>query len=297
MTEFERAARDFIASRASPRTREAYSMDLDRWLGFCVASGWNPARPSLAMATAYRESLAGAAPLTVRRMLSTLSSIYKTAMDREKPLASWNPFAPRALPRPPADSFAKTEMVSSERARAVIRSTAAAAASAMTRTSAMGKRDLVILHLLRATGLRRSSVARATRQLIRRGEVHVLRVFVKGGKLGEVELADDVVAAIERWVAVAPLSEWLFPKRGSGPVPVARINEVVADRAKRAGVGHMHPHQFRASFITEALDAGVPLHEVQAAVHHADPRTTQRYDRGARGAGVAASLAKFRGAE
>lgn len=56
----------------------------------------------------------------------------------------------------------------------------------------------------------------------------------------------------------------------------------------------MHPHQFRATFITEALDAGVPLHEVQAAVHHADPRTTQRYDRGARGAGVTAALEKFR---
>ena len=33
------------------------------------------------------------------------------------------------------------------------------------------------------------------------------------------------------------------------------------------------------SFITAALDAGVPLRDVQEAASHADPRTTMRYDR------------------
>ena len=32
-------------------------------------------------------------------------------------------------------------------------------------------------------------------------------------------------------------------------------------------------------FITAALDAGVPLRDVQEAASHADPRTTMRYDR------------------
>ena len=35
----------------------------------------------------------------------------------------------------------------------------------------------------------------------------------------------------------------------------------------------------RHAFITAALDAGVPLREVQEAASHADPRTTMRYDR------------------
>jgi hypothetical protein len=35
-----------------------------------------------------------------------------------------------------------------------------------------------------------------------------------------------------------------------------------------------------AAFITAALDAGVPLRDVQEAASHADPRTTMRYDRG-----------------
>ena len=33
------------------------------------------------------------------------------------------------------------------------------------------------------------------------------------------------------------------------------------------------------TFVTTMLDAGVSLHDVQIAAHHADPRTTMRYHR------------------
>ena len=36
---------------------------------------------------------------------------------------------------------------------------------------------------------------------------------------------------------------------------------------------------YNYAFITAALDAGVPLRDVQEAASHADPRTTMRYDR------------------
>jgi hypothetical protein len=35
----------------------------------------------------------------------------------------------------------------------------------------------------------------------------------------------------------------------------------------------------RHAFITAALDAGVPLRDVQEAASHTDPRPTMRYDR------------------
>jgi integrase/recombinase XerD len=38
-------------------------------------------------------------------------------------------------------------------------------------------------------------------------------------------------------------------------------------------------HTLRDAFITAALDAGVPLRDVQEVAIHADPRTTMRYDR------------------
>jgi integrase/recombinase XerD len=52
-------------------------------------------------------------------------------------------------------------------------------------------------------------------------------------------------------------------------------------------VSHLHSnlsasrrtHTLRHAFITAALDAGVPLRDVQEAASHADPRTTMRYDR------------------
>ena len=39
------------------------------------------------------------------------------------------------------------------------------------------------------------------------------------------------------------------------------------------------PHALRHAVITAALDAGVPLPDVQEAASHADPRTTMRDDR------------------
>jgi integrase/recombinase XerD len=50
--------------------------------------------------------------------------------------------------------------------------------------------------------------------------------------------------------------------------------------ARRAGITkNVGPHTLRHAFITAALDAGVPLRDVQEAASHADPRTTMRYDR------------------
>ena len=49
---------------------------------------------------------------------------------------------------------------------------------------------------------------------------------------------------------------------------------------RRAGITKpVGPRTLRHAFITAALDAGVPLRDVQEAASHADPRTTMRYDR------------------
>ena len=64
--------------------------------------------------------------------------------------------------------------------------------------------------------------------------------------------------------------------KGSGPDGRRRRYKV----ARRAGISKtVTPHTLRHAFITAALDAGVPLRDVQEAASHADPRTTMRYDR------------------
>jgi integrase/recombinase XerD len=55
---------------------------------------------------------------------------------------------------------------------------------------------------------------------------------------------------------------------------------IVRRVARGAGITKpVGPHTLRHAFITAAVDAGVPLRDVQEAASHADPRTTMRYDR------------------
>ena len=78
-------------------------------------------------------------------------------------------------------------------------------------------------------------------------------------------------------------------ERTTGPIFLGangqRMDRYAADRtvkrlSKRAGITkRISPHSLRHSFITAALDASVPLRDVQQAASHADPRTTMRYDR------------------
>ena len=55
---------------------------------------------------------------------------------------------------------------------------------------------------------------------------------------------------------------------------------MVARIAKAAGIPrHISPHSLRHAAITNALDAGVPLRDAQILARHAEPRTTEHYDR------------------
>ena len=51
-------------------------------------------------------------------------------------------------------------------------------------------------------------------------------------------------------------------------------------RIARRGVlaKRVRPHTLRYAFVTAALDAGVPLRNVQKAASHADRRPTMRYE-------------------
>lgn len=54
---------------------------------------------------------------------------------------------------------------------------------------------------------------------------------------------------------------------------------VLARRAGLPQAASIKPHTLRHQFITDNLANGVPLQDVQDAVSHSDPRTTQRYNR------------------
>jgi integrase len=199
-----------------------------------------------------------------------------------------NPFHSSVLPWPAAPVGGKTLAVEEDDAEAMI------AVCAEDSTSA-GLRDAAILRLLYDTGLRRASVAGLLRVGIRKeGSRTLLRVVVKGGQEADVALPDVTVTALQAWLKVAPKSVYVFPARKDKSLHANIINQIVADRAREAGCDHVAPHSFRARFITSSYDAGLPEYEIQAAVHHADPKITRAYDRRARGLGVADAVATAR---
>jgi integrase len=94
----------------------------------------------------------------------------------------------------------------------------------------------------------------------------------KGGKVVTIPLAPRTARAIDLAIG----------ERTSGPLFLAaegkRLDRhggarIVRRVSRRAGIGkQVSPHTLRHAFITAALDAGVPLRDVQEAASHADPR-------------------------
>lgn len=133
--------------------------------------------------------------------------------------------------------------------------------------------------LLKLNGLRVSEAcATNVEDLgIERGH-RTLRILGKGNKPATIPLVPRTARTID--LAVGERSEGPTLRRHDGE----RLDRRTAHRwvrsiGKRARLGAVHPHMLRAAFIMAALDAGVPLRDVQLAARHADPRTTTIYDR------------------
>lgn len=279
---FEQAARTLIDAKRSPHTRRAYHSDLVRWMEFCRAEQLDPVAPALGATVRFRDHLVVVVSReSARRVLAAMSAVYRLLL--RAGVVAANPFHPAVLSWPAGSGLSKTRLVNDEDANAML-------ARARKTPGARGARDVAILRLLYDTGLRRSSVAIVKREKYRGDAIETI---VKGGKEAELELPKTSQAAVDQWLAVAPESPWLFPSR-RGHIHPSTINRIVAEYAKAVGAKHVHPHSFRAAFITAGYDAGLPEHEVQASAHHSDPSTTRRYDRHARGRQVANQVADFR---
>jgi site-specific recombinase XerD len=105
-----------------------------------------------------------------------------------------------------------------------------------------------------------------------------LRIIGKGNKPAIIPLVPRTSRTID--LAIGERIEGPILRRRDGQRLDRRtVHRWVRSIGKRAGIGHVHPHVLRAAFIMAALDAGIPLRDVQLAARHADPRTTTIYDR------------------
>jgi integrase len=105
-----------------------------------------------------------------------------------------------------------------------------------------------------------------------------LQILGKGNKPAVIPLVPRTARTID--LAIGERHEGPILQRRDGQ----RLDRRTAHRwvrsiGKQAGLGSIHPHMLRAAFIMAALEAGVPLRDVQTAARHSDPRTTTIYDR------------------
>ncbi|ACK74145.1 integrase family protein (plasmid) [Gloeothece citriformis PCC 7424] len=152
--------------------------------------------------------------------------------------------------------------------------------------SPLGVRDAAIIAILRGTGLRRAELAALElRDFIADGGVLEVREG-KGDKDRTVYLPHNVISYVNDWIAVrgdAP-GALLCPIRKGGRIEGRHLHpdavlKIVKKRATQAGVESFSPHDFRRTFCSDLLDAGVDIVTVQKLAGHASPETTAKYDR------------------
>jgi len=180
-----------------------------------------------------------------------------------------------------------------------------------------GCRDLALIALLFATGLRRQELTLLDVSDYDQ-DTHALRVRGKGQKQRLVYVeASGAYEALAAWLdirgaAPGPLfarirrgghlvtstcaddASSTYSKEGNehrpsttpqatGPalsrLTTQGVYAIVLARAEQAELFQLAPHDFRRTFIGDLLDHGVDLSTAQKLVGHASPTTTARYDR------------------
>jgi site-specific recombinase XerD len=143
--------------------------------------------------------------------------------------------------------------------------------------TAIDQRDLAVLELLYAAGLRVSELCGLDRVGVDRPG-RTVTVLGKGGKQRRVPIHDRAVAALGEWLEggraemAGPPDAVFVNQRGGrlGPRDVRRILD-------RRAASPTHPHALRHTYATHLLDGGADLRVVQELLGHASLATTQIY--------------------
>jgi integrase/recombinase XerD len=151
------------------------------------------------------------------------------------------------------------------------------------RTTPDGQRDVAMLELLYATGLRVSELIR-----VRIDEVVMdagfLRTIGKGSKERVVPFGDTAKAAMVAYMESGRRDHdkhsdpHLFLSRLGRPMSRQSFWMKIVRYATQAGIhAHISPHVLRHAFATHLLENGADLRSVQMMLGHADISTTQIY--------------------
>lgn len=248
-------------------TREAYSLDLRQYASWC-------ARQHLALFDAKRAHIetfardleaAGRARATIARRLCTVTCFYRYS--EQEGLIERSPAVHVRRPRLDYESHA-TGLDRNELGAMLV------VAGLSTPT------EHALISLLALNGLRVSEAINAQIENLGLERGHrTLTVLRKGHKTVLMPMAPRTARTVDLAVGERSQGSILTNRHGQSLDRHAAAR-IVRRTARRAGITkRVGPHTLRHGFITAALDAGVPLRDVQEAASHSDPRTTMRYDR------------------
>ena len=276
-----RLAAGWLLERPSHQTRLAYSRDLDRFATFSAAHGvdlLNAKRGHIAAwAEAMRRELKEdgtrrISEATIARRLSVVSSYFAYGV-AEGELAA-NPVENMRRPKRVIDEDGAA-WLDTQQMKAFL--TAAADHS---------PRSHALVALMLTTAARVTEVLAADVEDLGHTAGHrVLTVTRKGGKRQNLPIAPWVGIVLDAYLAgrsEGPLFATRSRDSGLGRLDQPAVHRLIRRLGHAAGLPHadvLHPHSLRHSAITGALEAGGSLRDVQAMAGHADPRTTERYDR------------------
>jgi site-specific recombinase XerD len=266
-TDAERVALAGFLAGYRGLTREAYALDLRQFTSWCRAR-------SLALFAVRRADIEGfardleargRARATVTRRLSTIAGFYKYAVEEE--LLGTSPAAHVRRPRVDYESHA----VALDRNEL----------GALLVAAGLGTPgEHALISLLALNGLRVSEAAGADIEHLGLERGHrTLTITRKGGRLSPSRWRRAPPGRSTWPSASAPKGRCSWPRTGGGWTGTAPGGSSARPPAAPGSPRPVTPHTLRHAFITAALDAGVPLRDVQEAASHADPRTTMRYDR------------------
>ena len=149
-----------------------------------------------------------------------------------------------------------------------------------------GVRDAALIAILRGGGLRRREVVNLELDDFDADTGAIAVRNGKGGKDRTVYLSSRARDVVNKWLVVrgnvpGPLLSAI--SRGKR-VLMCRLTSqsvlyLMTKRGEEAGISSFSAHDFRRTYISDLLDAGVDIVTVQRLAGHNDPATTSRYDR------------------
>jgi integrase len=145
------------------------------------------------------------------------------------------------------------------------------------------RRRRLMVELLARTGMRVGELASLEDDaVIRQGDLHQLRIPV--GKLHNdryVPLLPMLLDLIVDYQAMRgpSCSGYLVERDDGKPFDRRTIQRYVAAVAKRAGIGHVHPHQLRHTLASQSINRGMSLEAIAALLGHRSMDMTLIYAR------------------